>query len=116
METEVLDSILTSTKKNVGVSEIDDSFDPDIIMAINSAFTILCQLGVGPIGGFSIHDKETTWNEFLTTGEQLELVKTYVYIKVKLIFDPPASATILESYERQAKEYEWRLQVATDPV
>lgn len=113
---ETLDSILTSVKKQVGITEVDDSFDADIIIGINSAFTILTQLGVGPYNGFSIRGKDETWDEFLAYGEQLELVKTYVYLKVKLMFDPPASGVILDAYERQIKEYEWRLQVAADPV
>lgn len=112
---EELDSILTSIKKLLGITEYDDSFDTDVILDINSAITILNQLGVG-VNGFIIRDKDPTWDEFLTNGEPLELVKTYIFIKVKLMFDPPASSTILESYERQAREYEWRLQVAADPV
>lgn len=111
-------SILTSIKLMLGIHEEDDSFDESILMDINSAFMVLHQLGVGPKDGFMISDSSAEWNDFIPsiTGQQLELVKTYIYLKVKLMFDPPASATILESYQRQINEYEWRLNVAVDPV
>lgn len=110
------ESILTSIKKLLGITEEDTSFDVDVIIHINSAFMVLQQLGVGPERGFSIQDSMSTWSDFLTDGQQLEAVKTYIYLKVKLVFDPPASATILEAYQRQKDEYEWRLNVAVDPA
>lgn len=110
------DSILTSIKLNVGLTEEDDSFDEAIITDINSAFMVLHQLGVGPKGGFEISDALSTWDEFLPAGQKLGLVKTYMYLKVKLMFDPPASSVILESFQRQINEYEWRLNVAVDPA
>lgn len=110
-----LDSILTNVKLHVGVAESDTSFDVAIIDDINSTFTILEQLGVG-MPGYKITDKTNVWSEFLPAGKQLELVKTYMYMKVKLMFDPPANSTILESYQRQINEYEWRLNVRCDPV
>ena len=109
-----MDSILTSIKKLLGITEEYEHFDPDIIMHINSAFMILNQLGVGPEEGFSIKDKSSTWNEFLSGGANLEAVKTYVYLKVKLMFDPPLSSTVIEAIKSQISELEWRLNVSTD--
>jgi hypothetical protein len=111
-----VDSILTSIKKLLGIDEVDESFDVDVIIDINSAFMVLHQLGVGPSEGFRISDSMTTWDEYLPESQALELVKTYIYMKVKLMFDPPASATILQSFKDQIHEYEWRLNVAVDPV
>ena len=108
-----MDSILTSIKKLLGITEEYEHFDPDIIVHINSAFMILNQLGVGPEEGFSIKDKNSTWNEFLS-GSNLEAVKTYVYLKVKLMFDPPLSSTVIEAIKSQISELEWRLNVSTD--
>lgn len=110
-----MDSILTSIKKLLGISEEDESFDTDVIIDINSALTVLHQLGVGPAEGFFISDSMATWSDFLQDKTTIELVKTYIYMKVKLMFDPPASATILQSYKDQINEYEWRLNVAEDP-
>ena len=106
-------SILTSIKKLLGITEEYEHFDPDIIMHINSAFMILNQLGVGPEEGFFIKDKSSTWDEFLS-GSNLEAVKTYVYLKVKLLFDPPLSSTVIEAIKSQISELEWRLNVSTD--
>ena len=111
-----MDRILTAIKKLLGITEEDESFDIDVIIAINSAFMVLNQLGVGPHEGFMISDSMSTWDEFLLDGKQLEAVKTYVYLKVKLIFDPPSSSTVLEAFQRQISEYEWRLNVAVDPA
>lgn len=111
-----MDSILTSIKKLLGITEEDTSFDTDVIFDINTAFMVLHQLGVGPEEGFMISDSMSTWDEFLPAGKQLEMVKTYVYIKAKLMFDPPASSVILESFQRQINEFEWRLNVAVDPA
>ena len=108
-----MDSILTSIKKLLGITEEYEHFDPDIIMHINSAFMILNQLGVGPEEGFFIKDKSSTWDEFLS-GSNLEAVKTYVYLKVKLMFDPPLSSTVIEAIKSQISELEWRLNVSTD--
>lgn len=109
-----MDSILTSIKKLLGITEEYEHFDPDIIMHINSAFMILNQLGVGPEEGFAIKDKNSTWDEFLSGGTNLEAVKTYVYLKVKLMFDPPLSSTVIEAIKSQISELEWRLNVSTD--
>ena len=110
-----MDSILTSIKKLLGITEEYEHFDPDIIMHINSAFMILNQLGVGPEEGFSIRDKSSTWDEFIHEGSNLEAVKTYVHLKVKLMFDPPLSSTVIEAIKSQINELEWRLNVSVDP-
>lgn len=110
-----MESILTSIKKLLGIDESYEHFDADIIMHINSVLAILVQLGVGPAEGFFIQDKAKTWADFL--GEDsalLEGVRTYVYMKVRLIFDPPTSAAAIESMTKLAHEFEWRLNVAGD--
>lgn len=108
------DSILTSIKKMLGITEEYEHFDADIIMHINSVFMILNQLGVGPNKGFSIRDKTTTWGDYLSDESNLEAVKSYVYLKVKLIFDPPLSSTVMDCMTRMISEYEWRLNVAVE--
>lgn len=109
-----MESILDSIKKLLGPSGIDH-FDTDIIMHINTAFMVLNQLGVGPSEGFSIKDNTAKWSDFLSDETKLEAVKTYIYLKVRLVFDPPNSSSVIESINRQIAEYEWRLNVAVDP-
>ena len=109
-----MESILTSIKKLLGITEEYDQFDPDIIMHINSVFMILTQLGVGPAEGFSIEDDTTVWTDFIQDVKKLESVKTYIYLKVKLAFDPPLSSAVIESMNRLINELEWRLNVAAE--
>lgn len=109
-----MESILTSIKKLLGISEDDTAFDTDIIMHINSVFMILWQLGVGPSKGFIIEDETAEWSDFIEDGSNLELVKSYVYLKVKLLFDPPTSSFVMESMNRQIAEFEWRLNVEVE--
>ena len=106
-----MDSILTSIKKMLGLAEDYDHFDTDIIMHINSAFLTLSQLGVGPVGGFIISDKKTTWGDFAlaTNISSIENAKLYVYLKTRLIFDPPTSGIVTESLKDTIRELEWRL-------
>lgn len=105
-----MDSILTSIKKMLGISKEDTDFDTDIIIHINSAFMVLRQIGVGPEEGFSITSESETWHNYLGDSiADLGIVKTYVYLKVKSIFDPPTSSFVLESYKRMMDEFEWRL-------
>ncbi len=111
-----MDSILTSVKKVLGIAEVDTAFDPDITMHINSVLMILNQLGVGPTEGFSIQDKNDFWSDFIPESAKLELVKSYMYLKVKLLFDPPISSAVIESTNRMISEFEWRLNVAVDPT
>lgn len=111
-----MESILTSIKKLLGITEEYTHFDADLIMHINSVFTILTQLGVGPKEGFRIEDELATWNDFLQTDSLLfDSVKSYMHLKVKLLFDPPLSGTVMEAYNRMISEFEWRLNVTADP-
>lgn len=103
------ESILKSTKKILGIAEDYTAFDLDVITHINAAFSILNQLGVGPAEGFVILDDSSTWNDLGLPLNQLHLVKTYIYLKVRVLFDPPGTSFLLESAQNQIKEYEWRL-------
>lgn len=109
-----MESVLNSIKKLLGPSAADDHFNPDIIMHINTVFMALKQIGVGPATGFSIEDELATWDEFVTDIEQYQAVKTYIYAKVKLAFDPPLSSTHIASLEKIAAECEWRLNVEAE--
>ena len=109
-----MESILTSIKKVLGIYEEDTSFDADIIMHINTAFMILRQMGIGPSRGFSITGSYDTWDDYLSDVSLIESVKTYVALKVRLIFDPPASSAIIEAMNRTISELEWRLNVQVD--
>ncbi len=111
-----MDSILISIKKLLGIDSAYIHFDADIIMHINSVFTILNQLGVGPKEGFMIVDDTTVWNDYLPTSQRLDFVKSYVYMKVRLMFDPPTSSALLESTKQTISELEWRIMVAVDPI
>lgn len=105
------ESILKSTKKILGLADDYTPFDLDVITHINAAFSILDQLGVGPVGGFSIVDDSAVWSDFVVPTNQLQLVKTYIYLKVRYLFDPPTTSFLLEAANNQIKEYEWRLNV-----
>ena len=109
-----MESILTSIKKLLGIDEEYEHFDPDIIMHINSVFMILNQLGVGPSEGFSIQDSNSVWPDFMPSGSNLEAVKSYMHLKVKLMFDPPSSSAVMDAINRTIAELEWRLNVAAD--
>lgn len=110
-----MESILTSIKKLLGIAEEYTHFDPDIIMHINSVFMTLTQLGVGPSEGFYIEDSGPYWEDFIDDPSQLQAVKTYIFLKVKLVFDPASvGSSTLASYERQIQELEWRLNVAAE--
>lgn len=106
-----MDSILTSIKKHLGITEDYEHFDADIINHINSVFTILMQIGVGPENGFKITDKSQVWSDFMPDDERLEFVKTYIEKRVKLMFDPPQSSAVVDVINRQIEELEWRLYV-----
>ena len=109
-----MDSILISIKKLLGIEENYTHFDTDIIMHINSVLSILTQLGVGPSKGYSIKDANATWDEFITNPAKLELVKTYVYLKVRLMFDPPSSSSAIDSMKQLISELEFRIIVAVE--
>lgn len=106
-----IESILTSIKKLLGIEADYTHFDPDIIMFINSAFGICFQLGVGPQDKpFTIEDASSTWDDFITE-DQIQTVKSYIFAKVKIIFDPPQSSAVLNAYKEEIKEFEWRCNV-----
>lgn len=108
------DSILTSIKKLLGITEEYEHFDQDIIIHINSVFMILNQLGVGSSNGFSITDKTAVWSDFISEGTNLESVKSYIYLKVRLLFDPPTTSAVIESMNRMISELEFRLNVSAE--
>lgn len=103
------ESILTSIKKLLGVPENYEQFDMDITIHINSVFMILNQLGVGPSDGFSITDKTALWSDFISDNKKLESIKSYMYMKVRLMFDPPSSSVVMDCMNRTINEMEWRL-------
>lgn len=110
-----MESILTSVKKMLGLTEDYTHFDPDIIMHINSVFMVLNQLGVGPSKGFMISDASSVWEDFISENSTaFSSVKSYVFMKVKLLFDPPLNSSVTESYNRLISELEWRLNVEAD--
>ena len=109
-----MDSILTSIKKLLGIAEEYTHFDSDLIMHINSVFLVLTQLGVGTREGFIIEDKSMEWMDFIEDPTQLQAVKSYMHLKVKLLFDPPLSSAVIESMNRMISEFEWRLNVGAE--
>lgn len=105
-------SILNSTKKTLGIADDYTAFDLDIITHINTALSTLTQLGVGPVGGFMIEDDSAVWEDFLGESDfQLNSVKSYVFLRVRQLFDPPTTSYLIESFDRQIRELEWRLNV-----
>lgn len=105
-----MNSILTSVKKLIGIAEDDDAFDTDVIMHINSSFLVLSQLGVGPDEGFYINDDTAAWTDFIPDNMLLlNYVKTFVYLKAKLVFDPPSSSIAVQSMQEMVSEHEWRI-------
>ena len=109
-----MESILTSIKKLLGIAEEYEHFDDDLIIHINTVFMILNQLGVGPSECFSIEDKLATWEDFLSDSTDYNAVKSYMHLKVRLLFDPPLSSAVIESMNRMVAELEWRLLVTAD--
>lgn len=107
-------SILISIKKRLGIGADYDHFDEDIVMDINSVLSILTQLGVGPSTGYSITNSNDEWTDFVSDLSKIEFIKTYVYLKVKLLFDPPQSGPAIEALNRSISELEWRITVQTD--
>lgn len=108
-------SILDSTKKILGIAPEYKAFDLDIMTHINTAFTTLTQLGVGPVEGFMIEDESSEWRDLLGDDLRLNSVKTYVYMRVRLMFDPPTTSFAINSLEEQVRELEWRLNVTVEP-
>lgn len=108
------ESILTSIKKLIGMEAQYSAFDTDLIIHINSVFAILLQLGCGPTDGFKITGSDETWDEYVQDTQKLEFVKTFMYLKCKLVFDPPGSSTVLKAYQDEIKELEWRINVEAE--
>lgn len=109
-----MESILTSIKQLLGIED-DNHFDDDIIKHINSALMILNQIGVGPAEGFKITGEYETWNDFIPEDQNLEMVKSYVYLRVKPLFDlSTTSSAVIDSMNRTSTEFEWRLNVAAE--
>lgn len=102
-------SILITVKKSLGIDEADTAFDPDILLFTNSVLSTLNQIGVGPENGFQIEDKDATWDELLGSDLRLNNVKAYVYLKVRMLFDPPPTSFAIAAVEAQAKELEYRI-------
>lgn len=104
-------SILDSIKQMLGIGSDDTSFDLELTMHINGALMLMTQLGVGPAEGFTITSQDNTWDELLGTRTDLNLVKTAIYLRVRLMFDPPSNGFLVTSIENQIKEYEWRIEI-----
>lgn len=111
-----MESILISIKNMLGITEDYDAFDATLIMHINSVFMNLTQLGVGPSKGFFIEDRSNKWTEFIGENSNLEAIKSYIHLKVKLLFDPPMNSSIINSMNQQINELEWRLNVEAESI
>lgn len=109
-----MESILITIKKLLGIEADYDHFDADLIIFINSVFPVLSQLGVGPAGGFLIMDDSATWDDYIPDSKNLSFIKSFIHLKVKLIFDPPESSAAIKSIEEQIDELEWRINVAAE--
>lgn len=105
----MVDSILNTTKKALNLPADYDAFDADIVMHINSVFSTLNQLGIGPQEGFRIDDDSTEWSALLNGDDRLNNVKSYVYLRVRMLFDPPGTSFHLEAVKQQITELEWRI-------
>ncbi len=104
-------SILTSVKKVVGLTEDDLSFDLDILMHANTVFATLTQLGVGPDDGFEIEDATAVWDDFLGADKRYNFVKSYVYLRIRMLFDPPTTSSLANAMKEQIDEYTYRISV-----
>lgn len=107
------DSILNSIKKLLNIEESNKDFDSELIININSVFMILGQLGLHD-EAFRIEDSTTSWDEYLEESDDLDAVKSYIYLKVKLIFDPPLNSSVMEAIKEQIRELEWRLNIQVE--
>jgi hypothetical protein len=107
----ISDSILINVKKMLGIDASYTAFDQDIIIHTNTALSVLTQLGIGLSTGFQIEDDVATWTDFLGTDKNLNTVKSYVYLRVRLLFDPPTTSYLITALNEQIREFEWRLNV-----
>lgn len=109
-----MESILLSVKKKLGPGAEHEHYDPDIIDHINTVFMDLTQMGVGPSDGFVIEDDTTVWTEFVPDIKKMAAVKSYMFLRVRLLFDPPTSSAVLEAMQRDIDRYEFRLNHAAE--
>lgn len=109
-------SILDDVKKVLGLDPSYTAFDIDVVLHINTVFSTLSQLGIGPDTGFMIEDNTATWDTFIGTDLNLNAVKTYIYLKVKMFFDPPQTSFVIDAMTKQIQELEWRLNVKREGV
>ena len=110
-----MDSIVNNVKKLLGIDSEDDSFDVDVITMINSTIPTLAQMGIGPPNGFIVTSIENKWTDWITTPTiNLEGVKTYLYLKIKLMFDPPTNSTVIDAFNKSLSELEWRMMLAIE--
>lgn len=109
------DSILTSIKKMLGATEDYTPFDDQLLIHINSVLSTVCQLGAGPDVPVKLVTGTETWDEVIGDNPYIEFIKSYVYIRTKLVFDPPQNSTILNALKEEMREIEWRLNVSVDP-
>ena len=112
----ISESILESTKKVLGLDADNTDFDVDVLMHINSVFSTLQQLGIGPEEGFAIEDDTAVWSDFLEEVKLLNNVKTYVYLRVRMLFDPPTTSFAIDAMRKQIEELEWRINVYREGV
>lgn len=110
------ESILTGTKKILGLDEDYTAFDLDVITHINSAFATLTQLGIGPEDGYMIEDATATWDDFVTGDFGLNMVRTYIFLKVRMVFDPPTLSYVVTAMQDQIRELEWRMNVHREDI
>lgn len=111
----ILDSILNTIKKLLGIDVDDTSFDDDIIILINSSMLSLSQMGIGPPNGFIVTSSVDKWTDYISDNIiNLEGVKTYLYLKVKLTFDPPTNSTVIEAMKKTIEELEWRMMLSVE--
>ena len=109
-----MESILISIRSMMGPSETYEHFDSDLIMHINTTLSVLTELGVGPKEGFAIADDTATWTDFIGDRPILNMVKSYVYARVRLLFDPPTSSGVIEALNKNINEFEWRINHAVE--
>lgn len=107
-------SILNTIKKLIGLDKDYGAFDLDLVVAINSSFTILRQLGVGPTYEYTISGPDETWSDFFANAKQISLAKSYIYLRARLLFDPPASGPLLDAIKQEISEFEWRLTIQAE--
>lgn len=112
---DIMDSILNNVKKLLGIDSEDDSFDIDVMTMINSTIPSLAQIGIGPSNGYIVTSADDKWTDWITTNDiNLQGVKTYLYLKIKLIFDPPTNSTVVEAFNKNLNELEWRMMLAVE--